>query len=230
MDLEEFERELGHMFANRSLLLEALTHKTWLMEQRARGFAHGQGDQQRLEFLGDAFLGYEVARRLFADLPDADEGRLTARRRRLVEGGYIQAVGLNLGVLDWVRVGRGERANLHKNKKIHEDTVEALVGAVLLDSSEEVAREFVWRHFELDAGGQASQGSAIVAFVELWQGRNRTTPPAPSFTSVGPAHDPSWRAVIQLPNGPAAVGSGPSRAKARVAACEHALLLMEGSD
>lgn len=93
MNLDDLERALGHTFSDRTHLLEALTHKTWLMEQQARGLALDLRDQQRLEFLGDAFLNYEVGRLLFLRFPKASEGDLTARRRSLVKGENIHAVG-----------------------------------------------------------------------------------------------------------------------------------------
>ncbi len=136
MNLDDLERALGHTFSDRTHLLEALTHKTWLMEQQARGLALDLRDQQRLEFLGDAFLNYEVGRLLFLRFPKASEGDFTARRRSLVKGESIHAVGQRLGVLDLVQVGAGERVKLDRNKKVLEDTVEALIGAILLDASD----------------------------------------------------------------------------------------------
>ena len=145
MDLESLEAALGHRFENRALLLEALTHKTWLLEERAQGRVHQHGHQQRLEFLGDAFLGYSIARRLFEEHPDADEGMLTDQRKALIRKESLGGVGRRLRILEVLRLGRGERANVESNQKVHEDTVEALVGAVVMDGGEACASRVVRR-------------------------------------------------------------------------------------
>ena len=84
MAIDELERALGHSFGDRRLLFEALTHSTWIRERHDRGVDLGLGDQQRLEFLRDAFLGFIVARRVYRQFPDADEGELTEKRMKRV--------------------------------------------------------------------------------------------------------------------------------------------------
>ena len=224
MTLDQLESVLGHVFADRAFLLEALTHKTWLKEEQDRGRALGLRDQQRLEYLGDAFLGYEVGRHLYDRFPDANEGDLTARRRALVKGRNIHEVGQRLGVLDLVRVGEGEHSKLHRNKKVVEDTVEALVGAVLMDATEAEARRLVRRLFLADLREEVA-ADAISTFNQRWQQRFRQSPPEPDYDASGPDDARSWTAEVLLPEGGVVIGEGATQKEARRDACARALKL-----
>ena len=215
MTLDELETVLGHTFSDQTILLEALTHRTWLKERQDRGLDLDLNDQQRLEFLGDAFLGYEVGLHLFDQFPEASEGELTARRRSLVKGQNIHRVGCHLGVLELVRVGEGERARLDRNKKVVEDTVEALIGAILIDASETEARGTVHRLFLTDVVDEVREKDPISAYNDRWQRRFRRSPPEPSYSSSGPDEEPTWLAKVPLPDGGAVSGKGSSQQDAR---------------
>jgi len=224
MGFDELEAALGHTFADRELLLQALTHKTWLKEEQDRGRALGLRDQQRLEYLGDAFLGYEVARHLYDRIPNASEGDLTARRRALVKGKNIHEIGLRLGVLDLVRVGEGERAKLHRNKKVVEDSVEALIGAVLEDATEDEARRVVHRLFLAELREEVA-ADPISVFNQRWQQRFRQSPPEPDYDASGPDDARAWTAEVLLPDGGVVMGKGHTQKEARRDACRRAVEL-----
>lgn len=224
MDLDEIERALGHQFSNRRLLEEALTHSTWLKEEKDQGRGAGQHDQQRLEYLGDAFLGFAVGKSLFEQFPDADEGELTLRRKAMVKGPFIRAIGEELPLGGVLRLGAGETKMLDRNNKVCEDTVEALVGAVLLDAGEPAA----WKVVQALFLGRQEEGRVhqdpISAYNLQWQQNLRESPPKVRCERIGGTdHAPLWRATARLPDGREVVREGPSKPDARSEACAAAL-------
>jgi len=203
--------------------LEALTHRSWLKEQRDQGLNLGDADQQRLEFLGDAFLGYVVGRALFEADREADEGALTDRRKRLVEGKWLNAVGERLEVQKVVRLGKGEEAFQRRNERLCKDTVEALIGAILLDGGDEPARALIHRLMtDSDAPSEAGP-DPIIAFGEEFQKRFRSPPPEPEYTSTGEDHMPMWQATLERWNGTTVRGTGTGKKDAKREAYRNAL-------
>lgn len=118
------EDRLGHHFNNKDLLLQALTHKS-----------RGKENNERLEFLGDAVLGYVVADLLFYRRQEAAEDTLTLMRSSLVKGETLADVAKGLGLGDYLRLGVGEqKSGGHRRSSILADTLEAIIGAVHIDA------------------------------------------------------------------------------------------------
>ncbi len=223
--MTRLQEALGYSFEDPTLLLRALTHATWLNEQRDRGSALDERDQQRLEFLGDAFLGFTVARFLFQRHPDADQGVLTEMRKSLVKGEFIGAVGEELQVRGLVRLGAGEGLQLAKNKKVLEDTVEALIGAILEDGGPDAARAVVERLFlqgDLEAVF-ATEDNPIEAFNTRWQRQFKESPPKPTYSSTGKDNAATWTAQVRHPAGHVVTGEGSDQKQARRTACAEVL-------
>jgi ribonuclease-3 len=146
--LAELEARLGYEFRDRSLLDTALRHASR---------AHESGDQsnERLEFLGDAVLGLVVAHVLFDAHPDWSEGDLTRAKSSVVAGSALARLGLGLGLGEFLELGRTERRSGGASKdKILEDAIEAVVGAIYLDSGFDEVEGLVRREFPdvLDPG------------------------------------------------------------------------------
>lgn len=221
MNLASLEAKLRYTFTHPELAEEALTHRTWLKEEQDHGRAAHLRDQQRLEFLGDAFLGYVVGQELYVQFPDDEPRDLTEKRSALVKGPALQTIGQNLGLLSLLRLGRGERNNVHANKKILEDTVEALIGAVLLDSDERTARSVVIRLFL--TGPMSADADPISEFGKRWQATFSTGAPEPDYAEEGPAHAPTWTATVEVPGVGTFSGEHSSRQDARRIACAKAL-------
>lgn len=118
------ERQFGHAFADRALCEAAMTH-------RSAGGAHNE----RLEFLGDAVLNCSVARLLYDAHPNADEGALSRLRATLVSGETLAALAAEIGLGDHLKLGQGElRSGGFRRASILADALEALLGAIFLDS------------------------------------------------------------------------------------------------
>lgn len=132
--LVECSQKLGYTFSNLELLREALMHRSWQAENNeARS-------NERLEFLGDAVLGWVVADLAYHRLSDMSEGKLTDLRRSVVNTFALADIARELGIGQYVLLGKGEQAGGgHDKSSILADTFEALIGAVYLDGGSTAA-------------------------------------------------------------------------------------------
>lgn len=123
--LAALEARLGHVFADRQLLLEALTHRSWVNEHP------GARDNEALAFVGDAVLGLVVAEHLASAEPDAAVGVLTPRRADLVSGASLARWAERLALGECLRLGRGEaQTGGHAKESVLATALEAVLAAV----------------------------------------------------------------------------------------------------
>lgn len=207
------QQTLGYRFTDPALLDLALTHRSWVEERYPGGNAPAHESQQRLEFLGDALLGYVVGRWLYRLLPHAPEGDLTSRRMVFTQGTWLSARGDILGLDPLVRRGRGEAANLGGTAKLLEDTTEALIGAILLDGGEAAAIAVIESWLPAQAPAPPEPDS-IAAFNEWYQAKFRKPPPEPTCIAVGPDLTPPWCAMLGV-DGIEEQGSGRTKQEAK---------------
>ena len=138
---EELESKLSYRFRNRELLQRALTHRSWL---EGRPSSEPLDDNEQLEFLGDAVLGFVVSEALVLRFPKAKEGQLSRWKAHLVSAAHLYNCALNLGLGDYMLLGRGEDRNGGRERRtLLSDAVEALIAAMYLDGGIELAREFI---------------------------------------------------------------------------------------
>jgi ribonuclease-3 len=140
--LHALEQTLGYRFRSRDLLERALTHRSHANEEGA-----GQGaDNESLEFLGDAVLGFVVADTLFRDFPDHDEGQKSKTKSLLVSTSTLAGLASGLGLGEHLMLGRGEEKTGGRYKQaLLADAFEAVLGAVYLDGGIDAARRLVLR-------------------------------------------------------------------------------------
>lgn len=222
----KLQEQLGYRFQNSALLLEALTHVSFSMEQQQRtGQLHP--NQQRLEFLGDAFLTYDIARRLFEACPTASEGELSRKRQQLVEGNWLDTIARNFDTLnDCVRMGVGERQKQATNNRWRKDTLEAILGAILLDGGDGAARAFVDRFIvvpDLQRLPTVAEKDPIVALGEFWQKTFKESMPEPVYYSWGQDHDLTWSCEVRTPDGMCHIGTDQNKKQAKREGCRKAL-------
>ncbi len=209
------EAKLGIRFSERALLLTALTHRSYLNEVSAPGMA----DNERLEFLGDAFIDYVAARYLFGRLPQAREGELTAVRAALVCEAATARYARRIGLGAFLRLGRGEEASGGRTRAaLLGDAFEALVGAILLDAGPEEAERFVLRLLQAElravlAGKRTADSRS--RFQEIAQERWQQTPRYVTVSELGPDH--AKRFAVQVCVGDQVWGCGEGSSKAMAA-------------
>ena len=136
MDYEAVETKLNYTFKNKSLLQQAFTHSSYANVEQIE-------DNERMEFLGDAILGYVVSEYLFAHHSDKSAGQLSAMKSRIVSADGLRPVVDKLGLLEYLRVANGE-ATVKNSRKIAANLFEAILCAIYLDGGLIAAREFVW--------------------------------------------------------------------------------------
>ncbi len=138
--LTELEKRVGYRFKDRAVLLEALIHRSYAMEKAL------DVDNERLEFLGDAFLNFVVGMHIFSKHPELREGGLTKERAKLVREEALAWAAERIGLGEFLLLGKGEeRQNGRTRLSNLADAFEALVGAVLVDGGIVKARALVNR-------------------------------------------------------------------------------------
>ena len=142
---DELESRLGYKFRNRELLQRALTHRSWL-EGRSKAEA-AQQDNEQLEFLGDAVLGFVASEALVRERPEATEGQLSRWKAHLVSAAHLHQCAISLGLGEFILLGRGEDRNGGRERRaLLADALEAVIAALFLDGGMETARSFIKRY------------------------------------------------------------------------------------
>jgi ribonuclease-3 len=219
----ELEAALGHRFGARTLLRQALTHPSYNHENPELS----AGDNQRLEFLGDAVLGLVIARTLYGRYGDLPEGRLSRLKSALVCEDTLAALADELGVGPALLLGKGEHVTSgHRKASILADAVEALLGAIYLDADYETAAAVIDRLFAVRVG-DAFDGTLIwdhkTALQEYAQAHGGARPKYRVTGSEGPAHDRSFTVVVSFEGVDIGEGRGSSKKEAEKDAAADAM-------
>lgn len=222
--LDEVQRRLQYRFRDERLLVEALTHKSYLNE--ARRF--GEGDNERLEFLGDAVLNLVVSAYLVETFPGAAEGELSKLRSRLVSEETLSGVARRIDLGGAVRLGRGETLTQGRNKpSILADALEAVLAGVFLDGGLEAATKCVRSVFgeELATPGRGSIAAADFKtdLQEVCQREFETLPYYRTIRETGPDHEKMFEVEILIRGDRYGVGIGRSKKEAEQMAARRAL-------
>ncbi|MEQ8800569.1 ribonuclease III [Haliea sp.] len=215
--LRRLQQLLGHEFSDPGLLQLALTHRS----------ASGNNNE-RLEFLGDSIVNHVIAESLYQQFPKAREGDLSRMRATLVKGDTLAEIGRELGLGEFVRLGQGERkSGGHRRASILADVLEAIAGAILLDSGTDRCRECLlrWFHGRLEGLEMGAAGKdAKTRLQEYLQGRGRPLPAYELLAVDGEDHQQVFRILCRVMQPERTFeGGGGSRQKAEQAAAEAAL-------
>ncbi len=216
-NLDRLQRKIDYQFQDTGLLKQALTH-------RSAGHKHNE----RLEFLGDAILNLTIAEALFHQFPKCNEGELSRMRATLVREPTLAILARDFQLGDYLSLGQGElKSGGFRRESILADCVEALIGAISLDSSLANATEIVTRWYQpllKDIQPGDNQKDAKTRLQEYLQG-NRL--PVPTYNIVdiqGEAHNQLFTVECSIQNNDRTfIGKGSSRRKAEQAAAEQIL-------
>ena len=221
--LSEFEKKTGIKFNSEDLLLQALTHRSYLNENPASRVGHNE----RLEFLGDAVLELAVTEDLYAKFPEKPEGELTSFRAALVNANMLSDVALEIGINDFLMLSRGEAKDMGRARQyILANAFESLVGAIYLDQGYGIAKKFidgcVMIHLE-DVLKNKLYKDPKSLFQEEAQERLGITPSYEVIRETGPDHDKIFVVGVYLDKELVAEGEGPSKQIAQEEAARNAL-------
>ena len=212
---------IGHRFNNVERLERALTHSSVR--------SGGQGNYERLEFLGDRVLGLIIAELLFSLFPKAKEGELSVRLNQLVSAETCAAVADELELHRHIITGSDIKNLTGKRMaNVRADVMESLIAALYLDAGLEVTRAFVTKHW--DSRVRASSAAKRDAKTELQEWAHGRVGVAPSYTIVertGPDHEPRFTVRADIPKLEPETGTGRSRRAAEQNAAEK-ILIREG--
>lgn len=220
------ERIIGHRFADRSLLRQALTHPSASATRDPHAY------YERLEFLGDSVLGLIVAEEVFRRVPDLDEGSMTRLKIAVVAGDVLSSVAADLGLSECLILGESELGTGRRGlASALENTYEAITAALYLDGGLEAARAWVLRTLGDRIIAATVEGVAEnpkSAVQELLQARGL----APVYRIVGtegPPHARTFTAEVLVEGRVLGTGSGRSKKEAESAAAAEALgILRDG--
>jgi ribonuclease-3 len=227
-ELRALERRLGHPFADLGLLDRALTHASHANEEASPAV----GDNEALEFLGDAVLGLVVTDQLHRRDPDGAEGPKSRRRARLVSAPTLAARAEELGLPELLLLGRGEEKTGGRRKSaLWANAFEAVVAAIYLDGGFESAQRFVGDAFgeELEEEGDLVEDPKS-ALQERLQGEGRPLPEYHVVAEEGPSHERRFVMECRLDDGLVTEGRGSSKKTAQQEAARRALESLSGED
>jgi ribonuclease-3 len=204
------EESLGHHFQRQELIEQALTHSSQAREVQAAGtVSHlpGDGDNELLEFLGDAVLGLVTSETLFHRFPGFQEGQLSKLRAHLVGQRHLLRVAEQLHIGDYMRLGRGEEKSGGRAKaSLLVDALEAILAALYLDGGWQVARDFIVRAIVEPELANMNLETSILpvmdfksALQETLQASGRPQPVYVLVKEEGPEHKKTFTVEARLP-------------------------------
>lgn len=221
--IKRLSKVIGYHFVKPELLIQALTHRS----------AKGQHNE-RLEFLGDSILGFVIAEALFEKFPKHDEGDLTRMRSSLVKGVTLAEIGRDFKLGDHLILGPGElKSGGHRRESILEDAIEAIIGAVYLDSDLFQSKKLIlsWFAERLSAIKPGNeQKDPKTRLQEYLQGRKISLPLYDVIDTSGQSHNQQFtvRCITEVIDCEV-IAKGSSRRKAEQGAAQQVLALLEES-
>ena len=218
--LHSFEQKISYHFNDIELLDLALTHSSC---------ESGEGDNQRLEFLGDAVLDLVIAEELYRNNPDFDEGRLDQLRADVVKGKVLAQYARKLDIDRFLKISEPQRRHRPElSAAMLEDALEALIGAIYLDGGLETARTFILETLSdaircaLENDSKSNPKGSLQEWIQ-----NRHDGAVPKYITVsekGPHHARLYEAAVEFNGRELGRGQGSSKKSAEIAAAEQALL------
>ncbi len=222
-DFSPLQQRLNHSFTKPDLLVEALTHRSYLNEHRDYSGSHNE----RLEFLGDAVLELAVTNFLFKRFPAKPEGELTSYRAALVNTVSLAETAQTLNINEFLLLSKGESKDTGRARDvILADAFEAIIGAIYLDAGYDAAETFITNTLCNkidDVIAKRSYQDAKSRFQEIAQEKRGLTPAYTTLSEVGPDHAKVFTVGVFIGTAEIARGEGQSKQEAEQKAAEAGL-------
>lgn len=230
MNIQALQEQTGLQFANDRLLQQAMTHRSYINE-------HGTadtGDNERLEFLGDAVLDFMVGDMLYQRYPDMPEGQLTRLRAALVRTESLAGLAHKIGLGKALRMGRGEEASGGRERLTNLcASFEALVGALYLDQGLPAVKEYATPllNMLLEQILAESLDKDARSLLQEWsQAEHNLTPSYRTVAATGPDHQKEFAVEVVIGEQVAGRGTGRSKQAAAQAAAGNALQRVQSGE
>jgi ribonuclease-3 len=226
-EFRDLERRIGYRFRDHGLVEHALTHRSRAHEDITGGVV----DNESMEFLGDAVLGFVIADHLYREYPALDEGEKSKLKATVVSTTTLARVATELDLGSDMLLGRGEEKTGGRRKQaLLADTLEALIAAIYLDGGVDAAREFVLRALaplmaenQQARGAYGPSGDFKSALQEALQSRGDALPEYRTVAETGPDHDKVFRVELVVGGDVLAAAEGRSKKEAEQQAARAAL-------
>ncbi len=220
--IEKFAKKIGIKFKNLDLLREALTHRSYLNENRSYKLNHNE----RLEFLGDAVLELAVTEYIFKNYSNP-EGELTSWRAALVNGEMLARISRKLGVEEYLLMSKGEAKDTGRARQyLLANALEAIIGAIYLDQGYDLARDFILKNVVINLDEVLKRKLYLDPksyFQEKAQEKMKITPVYKLLKEWGPDHDKHFVVGVFLGEEKIAEGEGVSKQEAQRNAAQSGL-------
>ena len=217
----ELEKKIGYEFENFQLLINAMTHSSYANEHHIPY----SGNNERLEFLGDAVLEVTSSEFLFHKFQDMPEGELTKKRASMVCEPTLALCARAIPLGDYLLLGKGEEATGGRQRdSIVSDAMEALIGAIYLDGGFANAKEFVHRFILNDIEHKKLFFDSKTILQEIIQARTEEPMAYEVLKEEGPDHDKNFRVAVKVGNKILGTGSGRTKKAAEQEAAYYAIL------
>ena len=219
-NIAELENAIGYSFINKSLLKNALTHTSFVNENRNEGYE----DNERLEFFGDAIIEFHVSEYLFKKFADFPEGDLTRIRASMVCEPSLAKCALNIDLGSHLYMGKGEEASGGRERaSITSDAFEALVAAIYLDSGRENTERFINEHLISVLEDKDLFFDAKTKLQEIVQKDGNGQLHYELLSEEGPSHDKIFEVAAYLDDKEIGRGKGHSKKAAQQEAAQAAI-------
>lgn len=224
MEIEKLEREIGYTFKNKQLLKTALTHTSYAYENNVES-------NEKLEFLGDSILEFISSKYLFENYKKLKEGEMTKVRATVVCEESLYKVAIKHNFSDFLYLGKSESSNnANLSKAILADSVEAIIAAIYLDSSLDVAEKFIVSNLK-EAIEVASKNVGIKDYKTVLQEKLQVNGNVNIKYSIikeyGPDHNKSFESKVECNNKILGIGQGKTKKASEMMAAKSALEMLE---
>ena len=218
----ELERKIGYEFENFDLLVNALTHSSYANEHH---IAY-KGNNERLEFLGDAVLELTSSEFLFYQYADLPEGKLTKKRASIVCEPTLALCAKEISLGDYLLLGKGEEATGGRNRNsIISDAMEALIGAIYLDGGFANAKEFILKFVLNDLEHKKLFYDSKTILQDIVQANNAGNITYELVGEEGPDHNKTFEVRVRIGGQPYGSGKGRSKKAAEQKAAYQAIIM-----
>lgn len=220
LNIEELEKKLKYEFKNKNLIKIALTHTSYAYENKVKS-------NEKLEFLGDSILEFISSKYIYENYPKLREGEMTKVRAQVVCGKTLAKIAKKLGFSDFLLLGKSEKLSGRKAKDaMLEDSMEAMIAAIYLDSGIEEAEQFIIRNLTPEIS-YATEHVGIkdykTVLQEKLQEHGDVEIKYEIVKEIGPDHDKSFKAQVEFNGKILATGVGKSKKEAEMQAAKKAL-------
>ena len=206
-NIHKFEKNLKIKFKNKSLIIEALTHKS----------ANQQINNEKLEFLGDRVLGLILSKKLFDLSPKLAEGALDKKFASLVNGKTCCDIAWSIGIQNYIIIGNKKKKIIKADEKILSDCCEAIIGAIYIDRGFDIVRNYILKIWKKKI--EASNVTILDPKTQLQEYSLKAYKKLPFYrlvSSSGPRHNPIYKIAVSMVGSKHFIGVGNSKQQAEL--------------